>query len=189
MKNLEINGVSAKFIGSGCYSKAYRNGEDVYIVTNDPAKESVALWSKNGTKHIPIIVWVGRNKCFKNIYKMPLYKRLTKKDYPRAYAMWETLPQCKVSYDIATKLVSCASIEPSLAEAIEELVYGMTNYTNKFHLEFNKGNVGVDHNGELILRDCVVCDDAAYFYPRRKVSKRELAFPVFINTGVTNEPV
>jgi len=151
-------GLDVVFIGQGLFSRTYRQGERVYLLTKgDYSKECIALFCDKEKKHIP---HVSRHAEWKDyqVYSMPFYHKLTKKDYPLAWKQWRTLPSIMRSYDEASRYIDSEqnSSPESIREAIRELIDGFCNYDiDNMMLEFNRANVGVNDRGELILRDCL----------------------------------
>lgn len=159
-KNLVIDGreTPAHYIGRGLFCKAYRSGDLVYLLCEgDYSKECITLFCDQSKKHIPKINRHERYKDYE-VYSMPFYRKLTKRDFPIAYAQWKTLPSVILSYTEASSYVDSEqnNTPESLRAAILELIEAFSNYdVDSMLLEFNRANMGVNDTGELILRDCL----------------------------------
>ncbi len=157
-KNLVIDGLSidCQYIGQGLFCKAYRNEERVFLLCEgDYSKECIALFCDQKLKHIPKIFRHENLREFQ-VFSMPFYHKLTKRDYPKAYALWKTLPSTVPSYQKALELVESGKLAKSVSSAILDLIEAFSNYdVDTMMLEFNRANVGVNERGELILRDCL----------------------------------
>lgn len=163
-KILVIDGkdVASHYIGRGMFCTAYRSGNRVYLLCKgDWSKECISMFCDKSIQHMPNIV---RHEAIAElpdhqIYSMPFYRRLTKRDYPKAYAQWRTLPTVIRSYSEASQYIDSEqnNTPSSIRECIRELIEAFCNYDiDTMMLEFNRANLGVDENGELILRDCLV---------------------------------
>jgi len=164
----EIRGT--KKIGKGAFTTAYRKGNTVYAVSRDSAKECIALVCKG--RHIPRIEILEYNKH--SLYKMPFYKKCTKKDTPEA---WEQYRQISKMFDEWNELTgmpflrgtakvvhrnvskfntfvhSHKTIKLSLRKAVVQMVENYFNYVNKVHLEISPRNIAVNSRGSLVLLD------------------------------------
>jgi hypothetical protein len=162
-RNLIIDGVEtpAHYIGQGMFCKAYRSGNRVYLLCHgDYSKECISLFCDKSVKHIPDIKRhsdIDGDKNFQ-VFSMPFYHKLTKRDYPKAYKQWKTLPSIIRSYSEASSYIDSEqnNTPESVREAIRELIEAFCNHDiDGMLLEFNRANVGVNDKGELILRDCL----------------------------------
>lgn len=160
LKNLCIDGntLQGEYIGRGMFCTAYRHDERVYLLcSGDYSKECIALFCDKSLKHIPNIERHDDIEDYQ-VFSMPFYHKLTKRDYPKAYAQWKTLPSIIVGYTEASQYIDSEqnNTPHTVREAIRELIGAYCNYDlDGMLLEFNKANVGVNENGELILRDCL----------------------------------
>lgn len=180
-KNIYVDGleVPAHYIGQGLFCKAYRNGDRVYLLCKgDFSKECISMFCDKTRKHIPHI---DRHNNLEDcqVFSMPFYHKLTKLNYPQAYKDWKTLPGTITSYIEACVFIDSQehNCPESLREAIRELVEAFSNYDNEnMLLEFNKVNVGVNDNGELILRDCLASIKSMEAVRKEKQAKRKHAY-------------
>jgi hypothetical protein len=163
-RGLQIDGVviQADYIGQGLFCKAYRNGATVYLLCKgDYSKECLSLFCDLDLPHMPQIVR-HEDIAEYQVFSMPYYNPLTKKEYPKAFALWRTLPSKFVGYDAALAYVENCDNPQTLREAIQNLIDNFANYAQpeSMLLEFNKVNVSVDNAGNLILRDCLASIDS-----------------------------
>lgn len=159
---LDGNWIEAEYIGKGLFSKAYRHGDRVILLTkNDYSKEAVSLFADTTLKHLPAIERHENFGVFQ-VFSMPFYRPLTKRDYPEAYEQWMELrntPTPTIGLHNAYGWIEKneGGMRESLQTALRELVYAYSNYDVEDHLllEFNKSNVSVNDVGDLVLRDCL----------------------------------
>lgn len=177
-RELTIDGktVTGEFIGKGLFSKAYRVGDMVFLLCQgDYSKECLALFADQRLKHVPTIKRhedIGDNQVF----SMPYYRKLTKKDYPQAFAQWRTLQNKLGIAAIGPKAIESlierlrVQGEESLADAVSNMYEAFQNYAyHSMVFEFQKVNVSVNDQGELILRDCLA--DSESIDRKRKQKK------------------
>lgn len=169
--------IDSEYIGQGLFCKAYRNGDRVYLLCKgDFSKECISMFCDKTRKHIPHIDRHNDDIEDYQVFSMPFYHKLTKRDYPEAYKDWKTLPSTITSYAkacvfIDSELHNCPE---SLREAIRELVEAFSNYDNEnMLLEFNRANVSVNDNGELILRDCLASIKSIDAIIKKRQAKRK----------------
>jgi hypothetical protein len=163
--------VNAEYLGKGLFSTAYRFGDTVILLTDgDSSKEAISLFADQSLKHMPQI---KRHEDWKQyqVFTMPYYRPLTKKEFPKAYATWKLLPSLlsKGEHILAWIDNEENGLPVELAEAMRELANCFANYNwDTMFMEFNKANVSVDQNGELVLRDCLGSDESVSKKRNRK---------------------
>lgn len=148
--------IPGAYLGKGLFTTAYRYGDTVYLLTNeDYSKEAIALFADQSLTHVPKI---RRHEDWKHyqVYSMPFYQRLTKKDHPKAYVQYESLNTWGVAgaFSCYAWLSGHTGLSDTLKAALQSLLDAFSNYeSDNLCLEFNKVNLGVDSNGDLVLRD------------------------------------
>lgn len=162
----ELNTVLNKknFLGKGLFSKAYRVGDEVIIVTLDPAKECLALFTVENI-HLPELTTledIGEKRAYKMLY----YEALTAQ-HKEAWEQYKLLkkvidtvrynhPGKYKCYEVYRELVNtCEGLKESIKEAVNSLLDGMANYTENVFIEVSPRNLKVNENGELILLDII----------------------------------
>lgn len=170
----------AKYLGKGLFAKAYQVDDRVYLFANDPMKDAMAeirrYEGQGDNPHIPLIERVGYDdKTDANIYLMPLYDKLTAQhkqawkdskilqdvlDNSRAEVLRTTpigrrLDYQKVGYTLIENLKSEARLSAGIVDALTEMFDWAMNYVSggEVGIEFNKANLSVDKQGNLVLRD------------------------------------
>lgn len=159
-KKLEIDGkeIETTYLGKGLFCKAYRAQEKVFLLCQgDYSKEGLALFVDQSLTHIPTI---ERHEDLGDyqVFSMPYYHKLSKKEFPRAYAQWKKLPNTLAGPTEIEAFINKLRNEgeESLATALSALYDAFQNYCySTMLMEFQKVNVSVDNQGELILRDCL----------------------------------
>lgn len=161
-------------IGKGMFSIAYRDTSNktrarkVYIVSDDPAKECIALFCNTRKKHIPSIKRLECEKEGKAIYEMPYYFPIRASLHPVA---WKQYRELEHIFDVEWSLVSkhdygfrvmkavnkSKTLPKALKEAVVNMIENMYNYTDKMFLEISPRNIKVDSRGNLILLDIMGC--------------------------------
>lgn len=153
-------------IGKGAFTTAYRKGNKVYVVSTDQAKEAIALFCKGS--HIPKVERLEYGE--KSLYVMPLYRKVTKAQHPKAWADYRSIHNFLTSLGSGygfyitradnmelffTKLSECKAIRKPLRDQIAELIETMFNYTDAVGIEISPRNIAVDGRGRLVLLDIV----------------------------------
>ena len=170
MEDSRDNIQTVKLIGKGLFSKAYlTESNDVIIVTFtdlknvDYTKEGISEFA-NGL-NVPQIQRLGYTRDLKSqVYKMPYYKKLTKKDYPTAWNQAKIL-QMELNnagnicgYNDNDKWLDSlyGKIDESIIESLREINYALGNYDSESYcFEFPIRNLKVDFDGNLILLDVI----------------------------------
>lgn len=158
---LEREVINAKCIGQGSFTKAYRAGDTVYLITNDWTKEAMALFCEG--PHLPKIERLDNDYrgTGRQLYRLPYYEAL-KPVHEKATAQWRQL--LKVlgmkahggsSYDVVMPKLLKMENKSSVLTALENLLSACSNYHANFSLEFPRRNLKVDTGGNLILLDVV----------------------------------
>ena len=161
---VELN--KENFLGKGMFSKAYKIGERVILVSEDNAKECLALFCQIENKHIP--------KCSrlddigeKSGYEMPYYKPLRSRESIQAWKDYKTISKCidNIGFQERGKYVcfegyrkafeACQGLSEELKEALNCLVSEMQNYCDEIFVEISPRNAKVDEKGNLILLDII----------------------------------
>lgn len=158
---LEREVIKAKCIGRGSFTKAYRAGDMVYLITKDWTKEAMALFCKG--PHLPKI---ERLDCDyrgtgRQLYRLPYYEAL-KPTHKKAMEQWRQLLKTLGMgmytgsiYDVVMpKLLKMENKTPLLTD-LENLLSACSNYHANFSIEFPRRNLKVDKDGNLILLDVV----------------------------------
>ena len=170
---LDIDGtmVATEKIGKGLFATAYRAGDTVYLlVDGDNSKEALTLFTDQTLPHIPTCKRHNDIGKF-SVFSMPFYRKLTKKEFPEAYAEWTRLPRFVAAGEVE-EWIKNVSLPKTMKAAIEELINGFTNYDyDGMILEFNKANVSVGVNGKLILRDCVASRESILKKRAKKINR------------------
>ena len=177
-RELTIDGqkVIGEYIGEGLFSKAYKVGDKVFLLCQgDYSKECLALFADQSLRHVPTIERhedIGDNQVF----SMPYYNKLTKKEYPQAFAQWRKLQNGLGISAQGPKAIEALierlriQGEQSLADAVSNMYEAFQNYAyHSIVFEFQKVNVSVNDKGELILRDCLA--DSESINKKRKNKK------------------
>lgn len=166
--------VEGKYIGKGSFSKAYLVQDKVYIINynDDPSKECLAMFCQGYSKHIPVIEYLGHTNKGKQVFSMPYYKKLTTK-HKTAWAQGKEIRQYLVRapynpslkkpwlyHEWILKNLEALNVPIELKEAISTIVENAKNYGDDCLLEANKANLGVDNDGNLILRD-ILCFESS----------------------------
>lgn len=182
-----INGEKCKRIGKGQFSTAYRSIDDpnvVYLLTNedDNIRE---IYRHITNKHIPQMelleqnVYIGRK--YVNVWKMPYYKPIKKSDpcwkqYKTLYDAWQEIYTPLISAYFYKKqysdgfmaaeqflqiLEEKSIIDQDLLYALERINVWSSCYGSGYIFEFQKRNVGVDQDGNLVLRDVIFMNSLA----------------------------
>lgn len=171
--------LQATYLGKGKFTTAYRVGDTVYTFTDvesgDFGKEILSLHLYGEQAGLPPtqrhsdVAIRGREYY---VYSMPFIAPLTAaskqawRDYKilakvQVEARW-ALPYSKpiteyamdVNNDILARFIAAGGSQHT-AEALKELVDRATNYGSDVLTEFAPRNLGVDINGNLVLRDCM----------------------------------
>jgi hypothetical protein len=157
------------FLGKGMFSKAYRIGEKVIVLTSDMSKECIAIFCQGENPHIPKMERLDDING-KDCYLMPYYKPL-KASEKEAWKQYKALKEAidSVPYQERQKytcfagykkaILDCPSISWNLKEACLCIVENMQSYTDCIFLEISPRNAKVDENGKLILLDIVGISD------------------------------
>ena len=164
----EIRGT--KKIGKGAFTTAYRKGNTVYAVSRDSSKECIALFCKG--KHIPKIERLKYNEY--SLYKMPFYKKCTKKDTPESWEQYKQIRKMLDKWSELTRMLALSgitkvlqqdvskfntfvhshkTIKLSLRKAIVQMVENYFNYVDAVYLEISPRNIAVNSRGTLVLLD------------------------------------
>ena len=169
--NIDGKMVATEKIGKGLFATAYRAGDTVYLlVDGDYSKEALAMFTDQTLPHIPTCRRHDDIGKF-SVFSMPFYRKLTKAEFPEAYAEWTRLPRSVSAGDVH-KWVKNVSLPKALKAAIEELIDGFSNYDyDGMILEFNKANVSVGADGKLILRDCVASRESILKKRSKKINR------------------
>ena len=160
---LDGNKYSAIYLGKGLFSKAYivqtSNGPYVLLYSTDYIKEVLALYADKSNPHVPKI-W----RYDTNIYLMPYYRPLTLK-YRVAWKEYRTLEKLWkrakyksiIGYQAIEEFISLCKLSPHISKnivaALQEIYDVSLNYGQDILFEIAPRNLGVNNNGQLILRD------------------------------------
>lgn len=178
-RTLLIDGhpLRCQLLGRGLFTYAYRWERTVYLLSSDPAKEALAVFGDPSNPHLPLVTRHDSIAPW-DVYSMPWYAPLTKEAFPDAYADWKRLPRIFSgdARDIHAFLFSrYRDVLPTrLFDALEILVYGLSNYDERMTIEFPRRNMGVDHQGRLVLRDCIFSHQAYLARLESMASRRSL---------------
>lgn len=177
MPIIEVDGIkySAKYIGKGSFSKAYRVGDRVVLYTRgDCAREVLAMFGYQRLMHLPEIIRhhdiQGRGGVY-YVFSMPYYKNVTKKDRSAYKLMmhimavwaefwnnviWKSGNKYQTIYTMQDFVKFARHELPySVINALQELVDVSSNCGDNVGFDFVKSNFGVNEYGTLILRDVV----------------------------------
>lgn len=153
-------------IGQGKYSTAYISKNDVYILSDDAAKEALVFFVGR-RKHLPSIKRLGYNVNVKgqSLYKMPFYHKVVKSQHPKAWAQYKEMEsligKCHMRYNFdPNKCIEVFKrkneiLSKAFRESVVELIKAMMNYTDSIILEISPRNMRVNSRGELILLDII----------------------------------
>jgi hypothetical protein len=152
------------FLSSGMFTKAYRLGEKVILLSRDNAKECLAIFCQVGNKHIPICERL-EDINGENAFEMPFYNPLKAENKIAWYQYkqvkkaidsmpWEDRQKYKCFEGYKKAFENC-DIPETLKEALDILVSEMQNYTDHIFLEISPRNAKVDSEGNLILLDII----------------------------------
>lgn len=174
-----------EYLGQGQFTTAFKNGQFVYLFTNetmdkgDWAKEAISMFCRDHT-HIPDIWEVEQLTDGITIYKSLYYEPLRAKHKEawqlanyldkEKWRLWgENFYMVKQGHkewaDVMQELIDTAKVPESIKEALQELLYAGMNYDRSVAFEFNKKNMGVDGQGNLVFIDCL-------WFPERTWGKR-----------------
>jgi len=164
--------VQVERIGRGRYTTAWRDGHHVYLQTKDGEYSKDILAALSGTRHIPTteeLGW-GDDDAPWRLYRQPLYRRLTKRDFPNAYRQWKSLAEAREAafkdvrgpnwrgHDLNARTLEIAQASPNVDESVRETLQALIDkacdYGHNYCMEFNQGNMAVHpERDELILLD------------------------------------
>lgn len=170
--------IRAEKFGKGMFTTAYRDGQDVYLLSiEDNCKEAYHHYANaTHSKHLPAIEWLGaydvktpRGEKRVTVYKQPYYHALSSKAYPVAWSQFRTLEklwhdaQGSVSTrndwyysDVLSNFnerVEASTLPDELKEAVDHLQVAASTYGQSIAMEISKRNCRVDDEGRLILLD------------------------------------
>lgn len=173
-------------IGAGQFAVAYRsdeNPDNVYLFVKDTelARECVMQVSRqneDSNPHLPLMTIVEQAEKT-NVYLTRYSDKLTKKKYPQAWEIakrlrlhkensrWQTPSNWHIlCADIIEKARNDSAIPDSIVEALEHIESWASAYGSDYMFEFPARNLGVDSNGNLVLRDIL------FFASERDTSSR-----------------
>ena len=155
----------SKRIGRGAFTTAYRKGNVVYAVSRDSAKECISLFC--GGTHIPKVERLEYDE--KSLYKMPLYRKVNKQQFPKAWQDYQTIRKFFIKYynapyksfnykeftELTENLSEDKTIRKPLKESIIQLIESMFNYTDRVGFEISPRNIAVDSRKRLVLLDVI----------------------------------
>lgn len=160
--NVTLN--KSNFLGKGMFSKAYKVGEKVIVLTEDPAKECLFMFCQFNNKHLPKLEILDSING-KQAYSMPFYyplKASNKKAWSQYKAIKDiidTMPYYKkekhVCFESYEQAFQESTLDKELKEGLISLVSNMANYTDCIFLEISPRNAKVDSEGNLILLDII----------------------------------
>lgn len=158
---LEHEVIKTKCIGRGSFTKAYRAGDIVYLVTRDWTKEAMSLFCEG--EHLPKIDRLDSDYrgTGRQLYRLPYYETL-KPTHVKATAQWRQLLAAlgmdagsgSTYYVVLPKLLKIENKTQILSD-LEQLLSVCSNYHANFGIEFPRRNLKVDTKGNLILLDVV----------------------------------
>lgn len=170
--------IRAEKFGKGKFTTAYRDGQDVYLLSiEDVCKEAYHHYANaTHSKHLPAIEWLdaydvqtphGERRV--TIYKQPFYHALSAKAYPVAWSQFRVLEKfwyaalassspSKAWYysDVLSNFndrVEASTLPDELKEAVDHLQVAASTYGQSIAMEISKRNCRVDDEGRLILLD------------------------------------
>lgn len=163
-----------EYLGKGRFTTAYKNGQFVYLFTNedidkgDWAKEAISMFCRDHT-HIPDI-WEVEQLDSITIYKTKYYEPLTAQ-HKEAWQLAKYLEKERMRlwfannyqintrkkqwYEVMQEFIDTITVPGSIKEALQELLNAGLNYDHSVAFEFNKKNLGVDEQGNLVFIDCL----------------------------------
>jgi len=152
-----------ELIGTGSFSKVYKKGNKVYIKSNDPAKECMALgWFPN-SRLFPKVKFTNEHGFD---YEMKYYKKhtsLKKALKPIEWEKYQELRKFMFSFRYGNNpgLFFNDLIQgfnklknKTLKKALIGAVEAMGNYGGDVMFEISPRNVSVSDTGGLVLLDC-----------------------------------
>lgn len=164
-----------EYLGKGQFTTAYKNGKFVYLFTNkssekgDWAKEAISLFCRDHT-HIPDIWHVEELDSGITIYKTNYYEplmakhkeawKLAKYLEEERWRLWmanfiQVRSRHRMWFEVMQEFIDTITVPESIKEALQELLYAGMNYDQSVAFEFNKKNLGVDEQGNLVFIDCL----------------------------------
>lgn len=183
-----INNEQCRRIGAGDFSTAYRsidNPNVVYLLTkeDDHIRE---IYAHIDHQNIPTFELIAQGVYIRgkyvNIWKMPYYKPIKKSDpcweqYKTLYNAWQDIyipllsayfykKQYNDGFMAAEQFLQILEdkriIDQEMVCALEQLKTWSSCFGSGYIFEFQKRNVGVDQDGNLILRDVVFMNPLAH---------------------------
>lgn len=163
-----------KGIGRGAFWRGYRLGSVVHLLglRQDWSKECMAAL-RGLSPHIPDTVFVGFTASGQRVYRMPFYSPLTSE--MRAWEDYQTLRRIRFRHrnweGTVSAVAGCGAREPIMTALRYIMGRGALYGADDVRLEFNRGNLGVDAEGNLVLRDVLFFATQAYRLEEIKFDK------------------
>lgn len=161
-----------ELIGKGSFTKCYRIGRKVRLVSTDPAKECAALGWGSDSRLFPRI-----KRTETGVYEMeyfPKVKSLKAALRPDQYKLYRALRNinvCPTKGDFAyldeLRKQFNKLLPKRVSKALNEQIDGLMNYGADIRFEISPRNVAVK-NGKLILLDCFFFASKLREIPERK---------------------
>lgn len=160
------------FLGKGFFSAVFKESPStVLVVSDDPAKECLALGWMPDSSLLPTIERLEYGIEGLSLYRMPLYntfrapkRHLNKKGYSQysdfLSLRWK-IASCQKNWDLISIL---EEIPTDNAYLLSQCIDSMSSYTDQCGFEISPRNIASDKDGNLILLDC-------FFDKARIVSK------------------
>lgn len=159
--------MEVKYLGKGMFSKAYLSGSVVYVINyrEDPSKECLALFCQDLSVHIPKVKYLGYNGKDQQCFIMPYYAKLrvSHKEAWRQGKVLRKYIQSIQPYNTKDRFISIfldglngLPLPDYLIEALETIANNSMNYGEDGSIECNPGNLGIDEEENLVLRD-ILC--------------------------------
>lgn len=172
----ELKSIEVKKIGAGMFAIAYEALDftfpgfvnPIILVSkfdNEYSKE--VMCHVSGDSLFPIIETLGYDKTDKKVYIMEKYKPLKKADAtPDAWKNYQLLNKAWKKFLYSGRRLEVEAYaynndiiddlpDGELKESVQNLESWAGAYGSDYAFEFNKGNLALDNNGNLILRDPV----------------------------------
>lgn len=169
-----------KLIGKGSFTRVYRGTEDtskVYLISASGVydKETLCMASENdNNSHLPIVrrrgdftYRGGDYYIFETVYTVKPTKENSLHAYNTAKildSIWVNKFRSRfnyrrkhdmhsVCYDFIEYLRENNSVDESVIDALDTIYTWASHYDSNMFFEFPMRNLGVNDNGELVLRD------------------------------------
>ena len=159
--------IDLAYLGRGRFCTAYQNDALVYLFVKpgDYSKHALCDPWITHRQHMPRLNQVEKQGDI-TVFETDFYPTLTAK-YKDAWSIYcELKEQRQMSwnqhfsmnhwqfgYQVNESVIDRAEVPDTVRTALVEMNYAISNYGASYVFEFRPGNLGVDNDGNLILRD------------------------------------